>query len=334
MYLPIRTRRQVASGSVAAGDIAVTLTAGSADVDLSSATIPRNYKGNLIQITDANGKMIQGFAYTNGAGTVQNIVSAKGGSTRNWTSQAAGFDDTTNCTYKIFKTLAVQVLDQVETSGKFHVSTVAGGAMMFSEDIDYSAYAGTGEYDITGYDATNAMAFHARTGAVGGGEDLGADVFAGAGAFTVGTGWELEDGYSVAGGKLEKIVGTGYYATHPATMPAGQLWKSSIDVDAISGIGGFAIAYRGLAAGESGITISTTGTKTEYHTQITAGTGCGVSASAAKVITIDNLVIKPLTNVPVTGLLLRNLEGEQSVISTGTGNINAITKVKVVYIGD
>jgi hypothetical protein len=51
--------------------------------------------------------------------------------------------------------------------------------MMFSEDNDYSAYAGTGQYRITGYDATGARAFDAFAGAVGGGAAEGAEIATG-----------------------------------------------------------------------------------------------------------------------------------------------------------
>lgn len=164
----------VASGTVASAAIAVTLTAGSADVELSSETIPRNYQGHLLRITDANNVVIQGFVYTNGAGTVQNIVSAKGGTTRNWATQDAGFDDTTNCTYVILKVLTAPVVATGSiTAGNALIDATAANAFAAPVGVDLSAYQ-DGRHILAMYNTTGGYAAIAHISATApSGEALG-----------------------------------------------------------------------------------------------------------------------------------------------------------------
>jgi hypothetical protein len=194
------------------------------------------------------------------------IVSAKGGTTYNWTSQETGFNynDSSGYTYRILKIAAAPVVATItEVSGKFHVATVATGAMMFSEDNDYSIYAGTGQFRLTGYDATEKMCFDAFGGVVGGGAAEGAEIATG-------------------------------------TLTAAKLYHvTATEVDHFGS---------GLIVGS-------------YFTS--AGTE-----------TCDaNNKVKEVTNVAATGLLLCNAAGTQSVIQTGTGNLNGVVKVVVRYTG-
>jgi len=131
----------VASGTVTDANMTITLTAGSADIDFSSATVPRNYQGYELHIQDSAGREVIGFVYTNGAGTIQNIVSAKGGSTRNWTYQHASFDTTDDYKYQLFKIWnAPIVASGPVTAANSHLDTTAANAFAWLNGVDLSAF--------------------------------------------------------------------------------------------------------------------------------------------------------------------------------------------------
>lgn len=146
----------VVTGTEVGANVTITETAGSADIDISSATIPRNYKGHKLQITDPYGKSAYGYVYTDGAGTVQNIVSAKGGTTRNWSAIETGFNATATGTfpYRIYKdSRLVQVATGSVTQANTRLDMTATNAFAWLNGVDLSAYQ-TGKYYLCLYNAT------------------------------------------------------------------------------------------------------------------------------------------------------------------------------------
>jgi hypothetical protein len=153
--------RLVASGTLPGANVTITTTAGSADIDLSSATIPRNYKGHRLDIADPYGKHAQGYVYTDGAGTVQNIVTKKGGTTRNWGAIEAGFNATAagNFPYRIYRDDRVALVagPTAVTKANTRLDLTSDNAFCWLNGVDLSAYQ-TGDYYICLYNATGGYA--------------------------------------------------------------------------------------------------------------------------------------------------------------------------------
>jgi len=151
----VNDRVTVASGVVTLLNTVIVLTNGVASVDFTSATVPRNYQGCLLQVRDSAGRLIQGFVYTNGTGTAQNIVLTKGGTTRNWTTQDGSFNiaDTSGYTYAILRTLPVIVATGSILANQAMMDTTATNSFVAPVGLDLSAYQ-TGTYAIALYQAT------------------------------------------------------------------------------------------------------------------------------------------------------------------------------------
>ena len=174
----LATNQQTVIGrtSIVAANIAVTLTAGSANIDLSSATIPRNYQGHLIRVWDTGGKKIEGFVGGDGTGTVQKVYSTKALTTQNWAAQMAGFDDTTNCTYEIVKVYnAVVVASGSIAASAAQLSLVDGTAFANPSGLDLSPY-GDGRHMLALYNTSGNYAAIGFIKAAGTGETLGSEL--------------------------------------------------------------------------------------------------------------------------------------------------------------
>jgi hypothetical protein len=174
--------RLVASGTLPGANVTITTTAGAADIDLASATIPRNYKGHRLDVADPYGKHAQGYVYTNGAGTIQNVKSTKGGTTQNWAAIESGFNATAtgDFVYRIYRDDRVPVVASgTVTQANTRLDLTAINAFAWLNGVDLSAYQ-TGDYYLCLYNATGGYAACGYISAVApAGESLEADAIAG-----------------------------------------------------------------------------------------------------------------------------------------------------------
>lgn len=224
-------------GTVADAAMTVTLTDGAADIDLSSATIPRNYPGCKLTIKDSAGREIVGWIYTNGAGTVQNIVSTKGGSTRNWTYKNGSFDTTDDYTYRIDRVhVAALVHSGNMLAGLGHISTVPGTAFI-DPDIgeDWSSFADGMHFLVVQDPAGRTIGGYLK--AAGGGETGGGELIDGwtndvaypYETFTAGVGPLITQAINTA-------AGNGYGLVYKSiTATPGALYKEIATVTVASG---------------------------------------------------------------------------------------------------
>ena len=342
MDKPVSIYKKVASGSVAAASIAVTLTAGSADVDLSSATIPRNYKGHLLKIYDSSNRMIQGYVYTDGAGTVQNIVSAKGGTTRNWASQAAGFDDTTNCTYEILKVNnAVEVATGSIAANQALMDTTSTNAFVAPVGVDLSSYQDgrhmfrmqntTGGYVAFGYISATAPA----------GETLGAEK---ATSWTNWTSYPFEV-FSSTGG--DNVSGQNTSSAGIASVPlfsasGGELFKLTADHVLTSGT--MARLFSTQPAVGGGLPLVTyaenpsTGAIAVYATEVSGNRYLQIySVSTSLNFAETNVSWKQVTDPASTGARIVSTQGGATrslAYKHASFNPNTASTYQILFLGD
>jgi hypothetical protein len=316
----------VASGTVASADIAVTLTAGSANVDLSSATIPRNYKGHLIRIYDANNVMIQGYVYTDGAGTVQNIVNTKGGTTRNWASQGAGFDDTTNCRYEIIKVRQLPVIATHSiTAGNALIDATDANAFAAPVGVDLSAYQ-DGQHMLAMYDSSGYAAIAHISATAPAGETLGENIVADLN-FT--SGWVASNCTITSANSFVNTNGGTAYVVKTITN-IGALYKSDFIATVSSGIarlGGNGIIPLYGNNGASGV----------YATAINVSLlVLNLSGSGSGTLTVDTLNMQKVTMPAATGVLLLSRKGGSRgwLYKHASFNPNAAITAKILYVGD
>lgn len=319
--------RLVASGTVASASIAVTLTNGSADVDLSSATVPRNYKGNLLKIWDVNNVMIQGFVYTDGAGTVQNIVSAKGGATRNWSSQGVGFDDTTNCRYEIWKVNnAVVVASGTVAAGNGKVDLTTNAFAEFGVDLTAPGYQ-DGKHILALYNTTGGYAAIGWiSGTAPGGETLGADVLAG---------WNFTSEWSLYRAGTSIIDANSFSTTEVGgiykadVLNYGSLYKASYDISStttasvhLCQIGG---ALNPIANGGYRVPLDIGFLNDVYLRNAGAGT-----------TDVTTITIQQVTDCATTGALILGSDKltRTWIYKHASFNPNAEFTYKVLYVGD
>jgi hypothetical protein len=232
------------------------------------------------------------------------------------------------------------VLDQVETSGHCHLATLPTGAMFFSDDINYAPYAGVAgtntPYLLAFYDSTGLLVGAGYGGAVGGGEDL-TELLADTGFDDAGA-WEEEAGWVVNGGASGKAVATNItsakYVYQVIAANAGSLVKTVYTCSDYTS-GNFRVVV-GTAATGAGTSRSSAATFTEYLTR-GIGTLIGIGYYAGTLTaSMSSLSVSRVNDIPNTGLKLYSTKNgaTQSLMLTGTGNVNAITKVKVYYVGD
>ncbi len=313
IYLP------VASGTIAAANIIVTLTAGSADVDLSSATIPRNYRGHLLKIYDANNVGIQGFVYTDGAGTVQNIVSAKGGTTRNWAQQGAGFDDTTNCRYEILKVLNAPVVATAAlTARNALMDTTTANAFAAPVGVDLTAYQ-DGRHILALYNTTGGYAAIGHISATAPGGENYVDQFP---PSDLQAGWvdNLDGTYTGSNTSL---------SMYKAAGVVGGYYKAIFTIDSVTG----GVVYSQFG-GESGLTKGTIGSLTTYKNQ-TVNTVLYLRATAFSGV-VSGLSFSRLTMPAATGALLLSTKGGARGYLYKHASFDPIAAMtyKVLFVGD
>lgn len=291
------------NGNVSNVDMTVTLGAGAADIDFSDANIPRDYMGALLRITDSSGRSIYGFVYTDGAGTIQNIVSAKGGSTRNWAAQEADFDDDDDGGYafQLSRTPPVVVASGTVTAANFKVDFTNDNSYVELVGVDLSPYQ-DGRHLIGLYlHADNhAMLGHISDVAPAG-ETLGPELITVAddrdftsdtGFWTLGTGWEITGGKAVctaSPGNLQRfdllehganyrIVGDYTIASNNLYVQAG-FWHTRV----YAGVGYTVDMFCKFQEGSGGVA--------GYTSIICTGT-------------VDNVSWKRITDIATTGALI------------------------------
>jgi hypothetical protein len=327
----------VASGTVAAADIAATLADGSADIDISSATIPRNYQGHLLKVYDSSNVCIQGYVYTNGAGTVQNIVSAKGGSTRNWAAQGAGFDDTTNCRYELWKVnnlVAVSGFGGDVTAANEHVSTVAGTAFYFSDALDFSAYQ-DGRHYLRLQDATGKVAWAKIKAETPAAIAYGAELIT---TWTNKTTAPFETlTVNANGHDIDSAINTEANGVAcGGTTTSGTLLYMDFTVTIITGsLNGIYFGAGVGAAFNPSILVKTlpAGANTIYATTYGVYVSYGVYAPIVNFSSLCSS--KQVTVPPATGVILNDSAAAQNFIYVASGfNGNTIANVQVYYYGD
>jgi len=238
------------------------------------------------------------------------------------------------------------------TSGTLHIATKDGEAMFFHDSTDFSSYAG-GNYLFEFTDAAGKVAT-AYPSTVGGGEALGDEELSNP-SFDGGTsGWLAAVDCtiaSVAGGQSNnclEITRTGGSVQYirstdgNTTSEKGKLYK--ISIYAKSGTSGDE-AFQASLAPSSGTAIfaTTTGSWVQhsgYSTHNYDGSsywmnGISKRSPTAGTMLFDEASVKPLTDVPATGLKLVSTLGgaTRNMTSVESGfNTNTITKVEIYRV--
>ena len=219
--------------------------------------------------------------------------------------------------------------------GDVKLATLDGEAMFWIDGVDMSAYAvGADEYIIAFYDNDGRGAF-AFAKDVGGGETLGAEIFTDPG-FDDDTAWHfIGTGWTIAGGKATKTAGTASSITDPNYVHApGRLVLRAIEVLARTA---GAVSYPYWATGVDHSVVTTVAAHSQYWTirrDTTARTIIYADASFAG--EIDNVSLKPVTDVPATGLRLVSATGgatRNMVHAHADFNANDIRKVNIHSVG-
>jgi len=177
--------------------------------------------------------------------------------------------------------------------------TESGGAFIDNAGATIPTYA-DGAHLIEIYDSSNQM-IKGILKAQGDGEDLSETEINPDPGFDSTTGWTIQDGWGILGGKATMFSGTGHFLYRAAVQTALALYKTTLDIDAIANAW-VGTLYR--ANGEHGTRHTTTGTKTEYHTLSSAasaaiGLYCAVPAYLTG--TFDNLSRKQVTAPGTSG---------------------------------
>lgn len=350
-----------ASGTIVAANIAVTLADGSADVDLSSATIPRNYRGYLLKIYDSSNRLLQGYVYTDGAGTIQNIVSAKGGTTRNWASQAAGFDDTTDCRYELWKeNKMVEVATGSIPANEAKLDTTSDNAFAAPESsgvpIGLSAYQ-DGRHVLWLKDSSNNIAFGHIKGTAPGGETLAASLLLNGNMETGDppTGWTATsstvDGVADertggAGAQSIDILATGTYGrvlqANGTAAVVGALYKASVYNKNVSGgHGSMRLAFVSAFFQEKDYNNAVWTQEAGYCTSDNPNWsfynyGCTDVYVAGDRQRYDDAALQRVTDCAATGALIVSTQGGATRAWTKNNitNPNLALTYKVFFIGD
>jgi len=147
--------------------------------------------------------------------------------------------------------------------------------------------------------------------AVGSGETLSLTEVNPDPGFATAAGWTAQNGWSITEGGTEKavaVVGTGVFCYRSVSRTALALYKSTLDIDTISG--GVKIVYRGTP--QVGPTYNTTGSKTEYITQESAVNGAvGLYRAVPGSYTgiFDNLSSKQVLTPSTSGATIVSAKG-------------------------
>lgn len=222
--------------------------------------------------------------------------------------------------------MAVQpIYEGVITSGDLHIATRDGEAMFFHDSIDFSAYAGTDggstPYRFVFTDSAGLTAT-AYGGAAGGGEALGADIF---------SGWDFTSGWAANkctindSNTFTLIASTGYVYDSDAVV-ANRLYKATAFEATVSA---GSAALRGPASKPIYCSAGRTGYGTPVNTQVNI---YNLSGDVGAITDVTALEMKPLTDVPATGLHLMSTKNgtTRNMASVETGfDPNAIVGVKI-----
>jgi hypothetical protein len=232
--------------------------------------------------------------------------------------------------------------------GTFHIATRDGEAMFFHDSIDFSSYAGTDEGDtpyrfvFTDEDGKIAEAW---SGAAGGGEAFGSEKVTN-GDFSAWTDPTVPDGWSKTGthnasnyvaedANGMRLVSDGTFVGIEDTniLVGGSLYKAVFYVFSVTSSGGFIDI--GTAAPLTGIAFLSSGNYTGYRTPILPTETVRIRRLRHYDINdfvLSSLSVKPLTDVPITGLHLMSAKNgtTRNMAKVDTGfNPNAIIKVQI-----
>ena len=324
--------------SIVAANIAVTLTAGSADIDLSSATIPRNYQGHIIRVWDANNKKIEGFVGGNGTGTVQKVYSTKALTTQSWAAQMAGFDDTTNCIYEIVKVYnAVVVASGSIALYAAQLSLVNGTAFANPSGLDLSPY-GDGRHILALYNTSGNYAAIGFIKAAGTGETTSAELIVN-GDFSSSTGWTLEDAAVTISDGVCSFSGAqpdSRGVTRGAlSSPIGKLYKINLSITRTAGSGTILCTLGGYDYTAN----SATGIVNKYLNVISssANNNSYYRSYSSFVGTVDNASVVQVLTPSATGVTIVNSKGGTTynwLYKHSNFNSNLAMTYKVLFVGD
>ncbi len=295
----------LSNGNVTNANMTVTLGAGAADIDFSSPACPRGYMGAKLRVIDSAGRSIYGFVYTDGAGNVQNIVNAKGGSTRNWTVQETDFDDDDDGGYKfqLSRTPPVVVASGTVLDANFKVDLSADNAYVELVGVDLTPYQ-DGRHLIAIYDHSynyGLLGHISDTAPLG--ETLGLELIVAADdrTFDSDTGWwDLGVGWEITGGK-SVFTASHYNMKREAFLTAGAYYKV---------IGTYTItdSYLYLQAGLEYKKVYAGVGRIDYIS-CNRGITCGY-ASLVATGTVDDVSWKRVTDIAATGALIVSTQAD------------------------
>lgn len=124
-------------------------------------------------------------------------------------------------------------------------------------------------------------------------------------------GWTLGGGWSISAGVLSRTTSGGWTAATAAsgmTAPtAGTTYKITIVISAFSGSGGVYYEFGGVRPYSYGVTMTTTGTMTDYITAVSTAK-IAIYANGADAVSITSVSVQPVTS--------------------GTGDITAVGHIK------
>jgi len=226
------------------------------------------------------------------------------------------------------------ITEQVTVSGTLHIATVAAGAMFFHDSIDFSAYANRG-YKLEFKDAAGKKAW-AFGGAAGSGETLGDEELQ---TWTNVTSREF-DTLNTAGTNITSAIEDGSVASAASnafvhTLTNGAIYKKELSLTLNSGATPAHNLYYSPISSQQ----LTFGAIISGSSYFTAPTGlCKYLTLYMASATVTNFTLdaslKPLTNVPVTGLLLNSTPfGTDRTMAGSESGFNPNTVVLVRILG-
>jgi len=239
--------------------------------------------------------------------------------------------------------MAQEILATAST-GTFQLATVAAGAMIYSSALDLTPYLGK---FIRVKDTGGKYAWGYIKAACGG-EALGSDLFdAGAGVFTSGTySWLIFGTNDIANDTntlkityVDNVSGAYLYLKDAADLTAdptvGTLYKLTLATKVNAGsVVNVIVSY--VEGTTSTLITQTTMTAKEFYFNARHATNCYLytpNMEAGEIIWLDNLVFKPVTDLPVTGVTIVSTLGGATQSWTGqeSGFLpNAISTVEVL----
>jgi hypothetical protein len=280
--------------------------------------------------------MIQGFVYTNGAGTIQNIVSAKGGTTRNWASQGAGFDDTTNCRYEIIKVRQLPVIATHSiTVGNALIDATEANAFAAPVGVDLSAYQ-DGRHMLALYDSSGYAAIAHISATAPGGEALGDELI---------TGWTNStapyETFTTSGTDITSAINTtsAGIAYCNTSLTNGALYRFVVTLTVNSGVAPNVSMRVSSISGDRTFILpagGATGAYEQYTTLTVAAAYVQFSAGDPVNFSASGNSLKKLTTPPATGVLLLSRKGGDRgwLYKHASFNPNSAITAKILYVGD